>query len=353
MKIGIITHHYINNFGAFLQTYALQKTVSELFPDAEVKVINYINRRHALVNTLGWFRFYIGRETPGMWLEKTKLPATFERVRKKYLTLTPKAYTVEEVNDMNFDSIIIGSDEVWNYADKKTVDKIKFGLGLKCKNIISYAPSAGMALKACPPPFVLEGIERFSHLSARDSSAFELIESAGKKAVRVLDPTFLTPVECEETEVKKPYLLFYYCQGLDKKTIDNIKAFAAENGLSIYGAGECGRLYDLVTVNLTPFQWAGMFKNASYVITGTFHGAVFAILNRKRFACHMINPARVEKVNSLLDELGLSDRKFTMETDVVSLLKKEIDYDRVYEAVSKKIEESRDYLRQSLENKNE
>lgn len=44
--IGIITHHYIKNYGAFLQAYALQETLKILYPFSEVEIINYINRKH-------------------------------------------------------------------------------------------------------------------------------------------------------------------------------------------------------------------------------------------------------------------------------------------------------------------
>ena len=43
MKIGILTHHYINNFGAFLQAYSLQQAVQDLYPDDEVYIIDCIN----------------------------------------------------------------------------------------------------------------------------------------------------------------------------------------------------------------------------------------------------------------------------------------------------------------------
>lgn len=33
MKIGILTHQYINNYGAFLQAWALREAISELFPE--------------------------------------------------------------------------------------------------------------------------------------------------------------------------------------------------------------------------------------------------------------------------------------------------------------------------------
>lgn len=58
MKIGILTHHYINNFGAFLQAYSLQQAVQDLYPDDEVYIIDCINLKHFIINAGGWFRFY-------------------------------------------------------------------------------------------------------------------------------------------------------------------------------------------------------------------------------------------------------------------------------------------------------
>lgn len=39
MKIGILTHQYINNYGAFLQAWALREAIAELFPNDEVQII--------------------------------------------------------------------------------------------------------------------------------------------------------------------------------------------------------------------------------------------------------------------------------------------------------------------------
>ncbi len=353
MKIGIITHHYINNFGAFLQTYALARTLTQLYPDAQVQVIDYVNLPHALINTLGWFRFYGDRETPSAWLRKIRLPAIFNEARHKYLPLTKRVHSAEQVNAMNFDVIIVGSDEVWNYADKKSVDLIKFGHGLNCKNIMGYALSAGQAAKTPAPDFVKEGVKRFSHLSARDTLTYELIKGLGGSVQRVIDPTMLTDVAWEKVQVKKPYILFYYCQNMPKATLEAVKRFAAEKGLAVYGAGECDKMYDSVTVNLTPFQWTGMFREAEYVVTGTFHGVIFAILNHKQFVCYMTNPSRIEKVNSLLDEFGLTERRLEPQTDIAALLCKKIDYANVQDLIDEKAELSRQYLRESIGEQNE
>ena len=83
MKIGILTHHYISNYGAFLQAYALHKAISELFPEDEVQIINFVNVKHFIINTGGWFRFYKNRETIKSWMCKMRLPFVFAKAAKK------------------------------------------------------------------------------------------------------------------------------------------------------------------------------------------------------------------------------------------------------------------------------
>ena len=73
MKIGILTHQYINNYGAFLQAWALRKAISELFPEDEVQIIDYVNVKHYIINAGGWFRFYKNRETLKEWFAKVQL----------------------------------------------------------------------------------------------------------------------------------------------------------------------------------------------------------------------------------------------------------------------------------------
>ena len=96
MKIGILTHHYINNFGAFLQAYALQTTLQELFKDDEVVLINDLNLKHFIINTGGWFRLrnYEGIKS---WFHKIRVPITFAKERKKYFNLTPVVFSAKGI----------------------------------------------------------------------------------------------------------------------------------------------------------------------------------------------------------------------------------------------------------------
>lgn len=352
MKIGILTHQYINNYGAFLQAYALHKAISKMFPDDEVQIINYINIKHFAINVAGWFRFYKNRENLKCWMQKIKIPHTFSKARKNDMCLSPVCFTVKQVNKLKFDCIIVGSDEVWNYNDTKSNAPIKFGEGLECEKLIAYAPSVG---KTVPnedmPKYVIEGIKKFKAISARDDLTYELAKDiTGKDPVRVLDPTFLASFPKTELKVEyKPYILFYYCDNLPKDIFNEILDYAKSNGLAVYGAGECDKRYTDITVNLKPFEWVEMFRSAEFVFTGTFHGVVFSILNKRQFKVYLTNESRIKKVRALLKELGINNRE--IDSNFKFDLKKqnnEIDYKSAYETINVKRKESKEFLHNTI-----
>ncbi|CCX68129.1 polysaccharide pyruvyl transferase [Prevotella sp. CAG:255] len=353
MKIGILTHHFIANFGAFLQAYALQKAIERERPDDEVVIINYIHLKHFIINTGGWFRFYAGRETISEWLQKIRLPWTFFSARHKYMNLTRRCYSANDVNRLGLDVIVIGSDEVWNFKDTKSDAEIKFGKGLTCKRLVSYAPSVGDSTPDEDiPGYVTTGIKSFKAISVRDSLGQQLVKHiTGKTPLKVLDPTFLIEFPVKEVKLpNKEYILFYYAENLPMHVKNQIFDYANEHGLAVYGAGECDKRYSAVTVNLTPFQWVWMFRNARFVITGTFHGVAFSIENERQFKVFLTQKNRIRKVNDLLETLGIENRGID-DNFVFDLERqeKEIDYKVVNERLRQKRKESLDFLRNEIE----
>lgn len=351
MKIGILTHHYINNFGAFLQAYSLQQAVKELRPEDEIYIIDDINLKHFIINTGGWFRFYKNRENFSNWFQKIKLPHTFGTARKKHMNLTKRCFKTKEVDAIGLDCIIVGSDEVWNYKETKGNAKIKFGDGLSCKKLIAYAPSVGNTTGTDIPEYVVDGIKKFSAVSARDELTEQLASGIRHEQIcRVVDPTFLSDIPDEEVPgINQPYIMFYYCDGMPKGEKEAIFKYAKENGYAVYGAGENDKRYTKTTVNLTPFQWVWMFRHASFVITGTFHGVVFSMLNHRQFTCYMTNPSRIKKVGSLLNEFGLYDRQSNgTAKDMLYILKQEIDYSKFDSIAKDKVEKSKKFLDEAI-----
>lgn len=356
MKVGIITHHYIKNYGAFLQTYALQQYLTENYPDAEVVIVNYVKRKHQIINIGGCFRFFWKKESIGAYLEKIKIPGTFSRAEKQYLHITKKVKNAEEINALGLDAIIIGSDEVWHYEDK-AASPIKFAVGLRCDRIISYAPSCGgVDLSHGIPEYVKEGLKNFTSLSARDDLSEKLVKKVlGVQPVRVLDPTLLYDFPVYEDAFTKrlkseKYILMYFCDKLPKEGQDIIIAYAKKKNWKIYGAGEYSKFYSDVTINVSPFQWVEMFRNAQFVFTGTFHGVVFSLITQRNFGAYVTNPSRVKKVNSLLGEFGLSNRIFKEEEmeNMEELLETSIDYSAFNEQKAKVRKSSYEFLEKAL-----
>ena len=346
MKIGILTHHYINNYGAFLQGYALMKYLKEACPEDTVEIIDYWNNKHAIINVGGFFRFKPSTENITGYLQKIRQPLMYRKVRREKYSLSKKVTSAKEIEALSYDLIIVGSDEVWNYEDEKSFDLVKFGYGIATErtDVIAYAPSVGRVHDFDPVPKLIEiGLStNFSAVSARDENTRKLLEASTKKTpVMVLDPTFLTSLPKRysakvEKLTKDPYVLFYYCDGMPATEYKRIRDEAHAKGLRVLGAGQNCKYFDADTADVDVFEWTALFAGAEEVYTGTFHGTVFSILNRKKFHHFISIESRKQKIAQLLEEFGISDGL-------------DIDYDAVYENIVVLREQSKNYLLENIE----
>lgn len=355
-KIGILTHHYIHNYGAFLQGYALQEAVKSLYPNDEVYIIDFVNKKHAIKNTLGWFRYNPNKDSIKSYIQKIKLPGIFKKTQKEYYNLTKRIRNTEELNNLKLDAIIVGSDEVWHYEDIAR-HPMKFGYEVKVPKLIAYAPSTGSSnVKEGIPEYVKEGMKNFTGLSARDDNAEELIKNVlGKECTRVLDPTLL--YEFPEYSSKfvdyiksQKFILMYYCDNLPDTIKNEIIEYANKNGYKIFGAGEYKKWFTETFVDINPFEWVEMFRNAQIVFTGTFHGAVFSIKSRKNFYVYLTNPSRIKKVGSLLKQIGIEDRTMNNENvdKIFNNIENNINYEEVYKKIEVEKNRSLEYLKENI-----
>lgn len=356
-KIGILTHHYIYNYGAFLQGYALQEAIKEIYPNDEVYMINYVNKKHAIKNTLGWFRYHPKKDSLKSYFQKIKLPKIFKNTQKKYYKLTKKVRNVDELNKLRLDAIVVGSDEVWHYEDIAK-HSMKFGYGVKVNKLLSYAPSTGSSnVKENIPKYVKEGLKNFSALSARDDNAENLVKNVlGKQTTRVLDPTFL--YEFPEYSSKfveyiksQKYILMYYCDKLPEEIKNKIIEYANKHGYKIFGAGEYKKWFTETFVDINSFEWVELFRHAQIIFTGTFHGVVFSIKSKKNFYCYLTNPSRIKKVGSLLKQFEINGRVINNENydNIFNKIDENIiEYLNVYEKIEKYKIESLNYLKNNI-----
>lgn len=355
MRIGILTHHYVNNFGAYLQAYCLLSAIRQLRPMDTVEMIDFVLPKHKLINTGGMCRFYPKRESLAAWFAKLSLVGTFHKAQKA-LPLTRRVYSAAQINELGLDVIVVGSDEVWNYTDVRSFSPVKFGVGLQGSRLVAYSPSVGIVDDfSGMDEKLVKGLDSFASLSARDDLTEKMLQTkVGKAYTRTLDPVLIHPLPSAMTPrieklIKKPYALMYHF-GLPYEQ-QKAKLYPAlrAKGLTILGAGEYNQGYDQLSVDITPFEMAELFHHAQYVFTGTFHGVVLSYVYHKPFLVCPNNPTRARKLGSLLTEMGLTAQMTSPDGfDFETAWALKPDYDQLEALLAPKREQSLRYLSGAL-----
>jgi len=351
MKIGILTHHYVKNFGAYMQARALLSVIQQNFPNVDVELIDFRVKKHEWLNARHFFGFKPKRgDTLLGFVRKTQLFCTHAQYEKQ-LPRSKRVHDAEEINALEYDLIIVGSDEVWNFKDV-AFSPIKFGVGLTAPHITYSASVGGSTVRDNDiPREIKSGIATFKAVAVRDRMSEAVVrELVGRRAEETLDPVYLydfpldVSVKISRLAKGKPYILIYDCR-LDGTQVKTLTNFAASKGFNILGAGEYRNWYTTdVTVNITPYEWAYLFKHAAYIVTGTFHGTSFAIKYNKLFVAYLTESNRINKVGSLLADFGLEARIASKDNSIVDVMTQVVDYSRVNEIIAKKKDESLTYL---------
>jgi len=131
-----------------------------------------------------------------------------------------------------------------------------------------------------------------------------------------------------------------------KEEINAIKDFAKSKGLKTVAVGGSQFWCDLY-IPVSPFRLLDYFYYADYVVTDTFHGCIFSIINGKRFAT-IVRKSNTAKVTGLLQDLELTDRIVDDMQNLANVISKEIDYCKVENILQQQRIEARDYLKNAL-----
>ena len=186
-----------------------------------------------------------------------------------------------------------GSDQVWN--PKHIKDDYSFFLPFAPEGIkkVSYASSFSTAeipdeLKTIYKEF----LDSYSAISVREKSGIKIIqELVGKDVEMVCDPTLLLSKD-EWNELIKdlpnpigtPYILAYILRyAYDPYPEINRIIDTVQNELGLHLVILDGSLSDMKRKNATviknagPLEFLNLVKNASFIITTSFHGTAFAL----------------------------------------------------------------------------
>jgi hypothetical protein len=338
VKIGIVTLYTALNYGAFLQAYALQNILKNLGYESE-----FLNPKTSVIDEIKYGSFI--RKDPQRVIFNIKKYCTF----KHSLSKMRIANKISNVSTEYYDTVILGSDEIWNLCNSSFKHlPLFFGNGINTNNLITYAASCGETTteQIKNDPNAQKGYSIINHFSARDENTASTIEAlTGKKATPVLDPTLLfgnfNQVE-ENIDIKKYILIYTY--GFNGNQIKRIKEFARTKNLKMISAGFYYKWCDM-NLPVTAFTFLTLVKNADYVITPSYHGVIFSIIYKKQFG--VFTHMRM-KVESILRQFDLNDRILDENKNIEDIIDKEIDYPKVESLLGEKRRQSIEYLKNAL-----
>ncbi|NCD12525.1 MAG: hypothetical protein EOL93_08220 [Epsilonproteobacteria bacterium] len=225
--------------------------------------------------------------------------------------------------DMNsYSAFVVGSDQVWRRwgtGDEKDelgyffLDFLPSNLNTKR---VSYAASFGYdriekSMSDGFIKYIKPYVRKFDAISVREDSAVQEVKRVwGVNAKHVLDPTLLLKAEDYDSLIEESASrldtspgIFSYIVISDNQKQGVLDAITKETGLL---AG----VIQLDNTDITPpvEQWLKNFRDSQFVVTDSFHGMVFSILNKTPFIILESEAGGAARVTSLLTSLGLEKR---------------------------------------------
>ena len=304
--MGVLTFHRCINYGSYWQARGLVEGLRARGHDAAL--MDYrsplAEARVALRPTLPT---PVPREDVAAYKRKARrFEAEFAR-----LPLSEPFRLERPEETAPFDTVVVGSDEVWNLRHPWYAGVPAFwGQGLNARRVVSYAASFGnfSCWEGIGPPFT-EYLKTFDAVSVRDENSWWMLRNAlGWEVDTVLDPCLQFPLapEGEWTGPEGPFALVYG-HNFTPEFARSARAWADRRGLPLLSLGYRNDWADLQWLDAGPHDFAHAMDRAEAVATDFFHGCVFALRGGKPFACEA-TPYRSLKVRGLMEGLGGLDR---------------------------------------------
>ena len=362
MKAVILTIHFGINYGSALQSYALSRSLERL--NVQPEVINYIPLKYGMWNE---FSSDKRRKYPLVFIVMAfilKFPSKyrhrkiFEKFLNTNLNLSKVYHTNKELKTEppQSDLYIVGSDQVWNFDYNESGDYTYFFdfLPLTSRKI-SYAASIGKTeLSNNERECIKKYLSGFLGVSLREDKSVEALNSMGIQSNHVLDPTMLLSKDewkhfARTKKHKNSYILIYVMDYLYHDLIDIAEKVSRRLGLKIYMIAFKkikDKRVDKQYIYATPQEFLGLFLDASYIVTNSFHGVAFSINFNKQF-CAVAKRDYNVRIQSLLRMMKLEGH-FTSSINGIDI-EDEIDYSEVNRILTEQRINSFDYLKKFCE----
>lgn len=287
-------------------------------------------------------------------------------------------YQLDELYKLNAicDSFLVGSDQLWNVNLSRPYKRTYFlDFADSVHKKISYGTSFGKPYKGTwgERETMIRDLNKFDHLSVRDSLSECICRSFGLDVTQVCDPTFLCPQEeyralAEKAQGREegPYYLAYILNA-DESCMRMLHEIAQQDKVKVVlvlDMGKDGFLHSLQKIDPDAYpdvilkrdidflQWLRYYTDATAVITDSFHGTIFSIIFHKPFITRSNAARGAERFVSLLEPIGLIDHLFAdfdaMKDAADKLKEGAVDYQAVEEKLDVIRKHSLSWLKNAL-----
>lgn len=364
-KVGILSMQRIKNYGSFLQAYALKEILKSL--GAEVEFVDYHVAEPIIKDsTKSNGKFKKGLEAlSGKACIKHKIQYILHKKNfNKYLTELHLTSTPNY--NPKLDTLVIGSDEVFNLIQSNS--NVGYSLELlgkdnNAKKVITYAASFGNTTiekinKYAKTEEIKELLCDIDKISVRDENSFNIVNNLTNEEPFInLDPVlvydYMNSSLIPDINVKEKYMILYAYNGrISNEEAKKIKEYAKSKKLKVYSIGGAQPFADKF-IDCSPFEVLSYFKNAECIVTDTFHGSIFSIINNKPFIA-LVRKSKEnsygneEKLTFLLEKLNLRDRITYDVEELSKLMDKNIDYKNTNKIIRDEKKQTMKYLKENI-----
>lgn len=364
MDVKLITYHRSLSYGGCLQAIATENIIDSLGHD--VTVIDYQNTYEARQRNGSLIKYGNIKEILVTFIKRNFFKNDYYKDRafgsayKEYKKLTKPYTTVSELENLESDVLIVGSDQMWNPKISNGLDPAFFLDFGKAKKKISIATSMGQyILSEEDKKKVKKFLDSFSEISVREEFVKNQIQDLVDKNIKILlDPTLLLDKSWWEKwsseaikNVNGEYILAFVIGNHSEKLGDIFKYYSKKFNLPVYrimlntfkSSG-----VNKVIAGPNTREFVDLINNAKFVITDSFHGTAFSINMNRPFAMIPVDGNNV-RMEELLNACDLSDRILTDKNypDI------DIDFSSANDYLSKKRIEDIGWIREALSLENE
>lgn len=360
------------NYGSLFQAYALQRVLKQLGYAPEWIQFSFSQESwrakashlfKSVCRTLRWPTRLIGRKKRQSFSLQFResYPRYFQNFLNKHLCVAQTVcHSLDELRAEygTSASCIIGSDQMWLHSDKQY-----FLSFMPSGKKIAYAVSAPWSgLGSAWKRIARKELPHFTGVSVREQQGVELLKRLGiEKTEQCLDPVFLLsqPEWDEMVSTRREddsYCLGYFLNGYKEKDIylRNIEEYCQRQNLTLRIIPNQGAEYYIHQKYLltpSPEQFLALFRDASCVITNSFHAVVFSMIFKKQF---VIIPQKRERIHqndrflSLLHTFNLKDRIAHTPSEIEKIIDREIDFSDLEKIIFSQKKTSMAFLKAAL-----